>query len=269
MNIKYIKELGTGFSGTVYLVKIKNKLCSLKIQHIFKKDILNKKSELWNEIAFYKYVSDFYPIFKKFYSYNIVSDCKFIKNNNSIGLIVTDDNNHKYEKLQKSKYCIEYITSYEENTLGTIIDKLNIKQLYSLILQILCGIKILQDNKYTQNDFNANNITYNKTTKKYITIKSKNITYKIPVIDYIYTIIDYGNINHPSTIHNKEEKQKYLKNYKKIDICNLIDNIKNFWFSSNNKKLINIDKLNDDINYMEQNSNNVEKLITYFQNKLL
>ena len=65
MDIKYIKELGTGFSGTVYLVKIKNKLCSLKIQHIFKKDLLNKKSELWNEIAFYKYVSDFYPIFKK------------------------------------------------------------------------------------------------------------------------------------------------------------------------------------------------------------
>ena len=25
MNIKYIKELGTGFSETVYLVKIKNK----------------------------------------------------------------------------------------------------------------------------------------------------------------------------------------------------------------------------------------------------
>lgn len=267
MNIKYIKELGTGFSGTVYLVKIKNKLCSLKIQHIFKKDILNKKSNIWNEIAFYKYVSDFYPIFKKFYSYNIISDCKFIKNNNSIQLEVFDD--PLYKRLQKSKYCIEYITSYEENTLGTIIDKLNIKQLYSLILQILCGIKILQDNKYTQNDLNANNITYNKTTKKNITIKSKNITYKIPVIDYIYTIIDYGNIKHPSTIHNMEQKEIYLKNYKKIDILNLIQNIKHYWFSSDKKKLTNIDKLKDDINYMEQYSNNVEKLITYFQNKLV
>ena len=154
MDIKYIKELGTGFSGTVYLVKIKNKLCSLKIQHIFKKDILNKKSDIWNEITFYKYVSDFYPIFKKFYSYNIVSDCKFIKNNNSIGLSVSGF--PMYEKLQKSNYCIEYISSYEENTLGTIIDKLNIKQLYSLILQILCGIKILQDKKYTQNDLEYN-----------------------------------------------------------------------------------------------------------------
>ena len=267
MDIKYIKELGTGFSGTVYLVKIKNKLCSLKIQHIFKKDILNKKSDIWNEITFYKYVSDFYPIFKKFYSYNIVSDCKFIKNNNSIGLSVSGF--PMYEKLQKSNYCIEYISSYEENTLVTIIDKLNKKQLYSLILQILCGIKILQDKKYTQNDLNIMNITYNKTTKKYTTIKSKNITYKIPVFDYIYTIIDYGGVEHPSFIHNKEEKQIYLKNYKKIDICNLIGNIKKYWFSSDNKKTSNVDKLKNEIIYMEQNSDNVEKLITYFQNKLL
>ena len=267
MDIKYIKELGTGFSGTVYLVKIKNKLCSLKIQHIFKKDILNKKSDIWNEIRFYKYVSDFYPIFKKFYSYNIVSDCKFIKNNNSIGLSVSGF--PMYEKLQKSNYCIEYISSYEENTLGTIIDKLNIKQLYSLILQILCGIKILQDKKYTQNDLNIMNITYNKTTKKYTTIKSKNITYKIPVFDYIYTIIDYGGVEHPSFINNKEEKQIYLKNYKKIDICNLIGNIKEYWFLSDNKKTSNVDKLKNEISYMEQNSDNVEKLITYFQNKLV
>ena len=174
-----------------------------------------------------------------------------------------------YEKLQKSNYCIEYISSYEENTLGTIIDKLNKKQLYSLILQILCGIKILQDKKYTQNDLNVGNITYNKTTKKYITIKSKNITYKIPVFDYIYTIIDYGGVEHPSFINNKEEKQIYLKNYKKIDICNLIGNIKKYWFSSDNKKTSNVDKLKNEIIYMEQNSDNVEKLITYFQNKLL
>ena len=267
MDIKYIKELGTGFSGTVYLVKIKNKLCSLKIQHIFKKDILNKKSDIWNEITFYKYVSDFYPIFKKFYSYNIVSDCKFIKNNNSIGLSVSGF--PMYEKLQKSNYCIEYISSYEENTLGTIIDKLNIKQLYSLILQILCGIKILQDKKYTQNDLNIMNITYNKTTKKYTTIKSKNITYKIPVFDYIYTIIDYGGVEHPSFIHNKEERQIYLKNYKKIDICNLIGNIKKYWFSSDKKKTTNVDKLKNEISYMELNSKKVEKLITYFQNKLI
>ena len=267
MNIKYIKELGTGFSGTVYLVKIKNKLCSLKIQHIFKEDISNKKSEIWKEIAFYKYVSNFYPIFKKFYSYNIVSDCKFIKNDDSISLSVSGF--PMYERLQKSNYCIEYISSYEENTLPTIIDKLNKKQLYSLILQILCGIKILQDKKYTQNDLNVKNITYNKTTKKYITIKSKNITYKVPVFDYIYTIIDYGGVEHPSFIHNKEERQIYLKNYKKIDICNLIDNIKHYWFSLNNKKTTNVDKLTNEISYMEQNSDNVKKLITYFQNKLL
>ena len=46
-------------------------------------------------------------------------------------------------------------------------------------------------------------------------------------------------------------------------------NIKKYWFSSDKKKLTNVDKLKNEIIYMEQNSDNVEKLITYFQNKLL
>ena len=54
-----------------------------------------------------------------------------------------------------------------------IIYKLSIKQIYSLILQLLFGIKILQKKKYTHNDLNINNITYNKTKKKYIIIKIK------------------------------------------------------------------------------------------------
>ena len=41
-----IKELGTGFSGTTYLIKNKKKEYALKIQHIHKADIENKKSDL-------------------------------------------------------------------------------------------------------------------------------------------------------------------------------------------------------------------------------
>ena len=52
--------------------------------------MFNKKSQIWNEIKFYKYVSDYYPLFKKFYSYKIITDCDFRKNNKSIGLVVSN-----------------------------------------------------------------------------------------------------------------------------------------------------------------------------------
>lgn len=38
--MKYIKLLGTGFSGSTYLVKIKGKERALKIQHVLEKDLL-------------------------------------------------------------------------------------------------------------------------------------------------------------------------------------------------------------------------------------
>jgi len=247
--MKYIKLLGTGFSGSTYLVKIKGKERALKIQHVFEKDLLNKKSQIWNEIKFYKYVSDYYPLFKKFYSYKIITDCDFRKNNNkSIELTVENNFKNEYKKLQESKYCIEYLTSYENNTLSNIIDKLTIKQIYSLILQLLFGIKILQKKKYTHNDFNYFNITYNNTKKKYIVIKINDKKYKIPIYNYIYTIIDYGNV--------KIEPKKFNKSQ---DINNLILNIEKYWVEY--CKIIK----KEDINYMKENSNNINKLIKYFQ----
>jgi serine/threonine protein kinase len=245
-----MKLLGTGFSGSTYLVKIKGKEYALKIQHIFEKNLLNKKSQIWNEIKFYKYVSDYYPLFKKFYSYKIITDCDFKKNNKSIGLVVTIYES-EYKKLQESKFCIEYLTSYENNTLENILNKLTIKQIYSLILQLLFGIKILQRKKYTHNDLNINNITYNKTAKKYIIIKINNKKYKIPIYNYIYTIIDYGAVEIQPKKFNKSQ-----------DINNLIHNIENRWI-----KYCKIIK-KEDINYMKENSNNINKLIKYFQSIL-
>ena len=241
-----MKLLGTGFSGSTYLVKKNGKEYALKIQHIFEKDLLNKKSQIWDEIKFYKYVSDYYPLFKKFYSYKIITDCDFKKNNKSMELVVSNES--EYKKLQESKFCIEYLTSYENNTLDNILDKLTIKQIYSLILQLLFGIKILQKKKYIHNDFNYYNITYNNTKKKYIIIKINDKKYKIPVYNYIYTIIDYGAV--------KIEPKKFNKSQ---DINNLILNIEKYWIEY--CKIIK----KEDINYMKENSNNINKLIKYFQ----
>lgn len=258
-----MKLLGTGFSGSTYLIKKNNKKYALKIQHILDTDIKNKNSELWNEIKFYKYVSKYFPLFKKFYSYNIVKNCTYKKNNKSIGLKISKNYINKYKKLQSSKYCVEYLTSYEDGTLYSIIGKLSAKEYYSLIVQILFAIKILQRNKYTHNDFNGNNITYTKIDKKSIKIKINNKEYKIPIFNYIFTIIDYGNVSHPSYIKNKRERNKYFKNYKKEDIFNLINNIEKYW--KNECKYIQI----EDINYMKENYKNINKLIKYYLLKIV
>jgi hypothetical protein len=113
---------------------------------------------------------------------------------------------------------------------------------------LLCGIKILQKKKYTHNDLNIYNITYNKTKKKYIIIKINDKKYKIPIYDYIYTIIDYGDV--------KIQPKKFNKSQ---DINNLILNIEEYWVEY--CKIIK----KEDINYMKENSNNINKLIKYFQ----
>jgi len=77
MKYEYIKKLGTGVRGSTYLVKNKNKYYSLKIQHILEKNISDKKSDLWKEIKFFTYVTNFTPLFKKFYSYHIIKNCDF------------------------------------------------------------------------------------------------------------------------------------------------------------------------------------------------
>jgi len=167
-NIKIIKLLGTGVSGTTYLVSYKNKKYTLKIQHIFESDIKNKKSCLWNEINFSKYVSKYSETFKRIYDYKIIDNCNFVKNNKSIGLKIFGNKKviQQYYNLQKSKFCIKFLGDYYKKELGQIIHKLNIKQIYSLLLQLLYGIYLLQKKKYTHNDFNINNIIYNKTNKK-------------------------------------------------------------------------------------------------------
>jgi serine/threonine protein kinase len=184
-NIKIIKKLGIGFSGTTYLVLYKKKKYALKIQHIFDTNIKNKKSDLWNEINFIKYVNKYPITFRHTYDYNIIHNCNFVKNNKSIGLNVYN-NSGEYKRLQQSKLCIQYITDYQKNILYKIIDKLNIKQIYSLILQYSYTILLMHKNNYIHGDIHNGNIGYVKTNKKYIKILDN----KIPTFGYIFKIIE-------------------------------------------------------------------------------
>jgi hypothetical protein len=69
----------------------------------------------------------------------------------------------KYE----SNYCIRKIYSLVDCDLSKIIDKLNKKQLYSLIIQNTYIILLLNKNGFLHNDLHGQNIGVIKTKKNF------------------------------------------------------------------------------------------------------
>jgi len=85
--ILIIKTIGIGSSGTVYLVKYKNKKYALKIQHILIEDTKkNMKSKIWKEIYFYNYINKLENkdkiFFVELYGYKIYDKCKHVQSVN-------------------------------------------------------------------------------------------------------------------------------------------------------------------------------------------
>ena len=143
--IHIIKELGYGMYGTTYLAKYYNKLYALKIQHILEKDIVKDyKNEIWREMSLYNYINklnkDDQLFFTKLYGYSI---CKCDHKQKRYGLSNTNPNYKKIMKLDKSPWCIKYLTEYKgEYTLNLFLQKkkINSKETrlmaYSFALQI-------------------------------------------------------------------------------------------------------------------------------------
>jgi len=192
-----IKELGYGMYGTTYLVKYYNKLYALKIQHILEKDI-NKdyNNEIWRELALYNYINKLdksnQPFFTKLYDYSI---CKCDHKQNRDGLSNSNPNYKKIIKLDKSPWCIKYLTEYKgEYTLSLFLQKkkINSKLVYSFALQIAKIMLTLYNGGYSHNDMHFGNIMVTKTSKKYFTLNNK----KIPYCGYMLSSIDYGEVLH-------------------------------------------------------------------------
>jgi serine/threonine protein kinase len=216
---KIIRKIKSGGQGTVYLVKYKNKKYILKIEKILKKNInKNYKSIYWREIDFAKNINKInYNHFIKLYDYNIVNNYNFkLENPYNISYI---------DELNKSNYCSLKIYEYVDMTLDKIIDKLNITELYSIIIQLSYSIYLMNKNGYTHNDLHINNIGIKKTKKTSIYI----FNYKIPTFGNIVKIIDYGNILHKKYTFIKNplygdisEKKIYNEN-KILEIKRILD----------------------------------------------
>ncbi len=237
---KIIKELGYGIYGTVYLISVpKNKIhYALKIEHIEKKDIKpNQKSSLWKEIHFYKNFAPKYPNqFIQMYEYDFIQNCthkqKYAFDKESFPI----KTQIKLNKLAQSNYCVRKVFDLVDGDILNLIEKLSIKQIYSMIIQITWILNLLHKNNYTHGDFHMGNIGWIKTpkTKQIIINNTKICTY-----GYVYKLIDFGMIINKNDIHTQKELKIFEKNLlleKYYIIYTLTDNKFNDFLINNNIK---------------------------------
>lgn len=189
-NYKKIKKLGSGGQGVVYLVMKNSNKFALKIDHIIDSDInKNLKSYIWRDIEFSNYMFNKYPNhFIKLIEYDFIDNCK-----NKYKIKIPIDNlTQQINEINNRNLCSRRIYQYVDYTLDKIIDKINIQQVYSIIIQLAYIIYIMHNEGYVHGDLHEYNIGIIITKKKYITI----LNYKVKTFGYIVKLIDYGRVLH-------------------------------------------------------------------------
>jgi hypothetical protein len=204
-DIKVGKELGHGMIGTTYLATDKkgNKY-ALKIEHILQKDIkYSLKSPIWRELEFANNMGKKYPDqFMVIYDHKIISACNHKQVYSYDPKIFNKEDKKMFSDLAKSKYCIKRLYPYKGISLQKLVSKLTNQQFYSMIIQLIYIIYLMQKHGYVHGDFHSGNVAALKTTKKTINI----LGYKVPTYGYIYSVIDYGFIRHKKYTLDKKEK---------------------------------------------------------------
>ncbi len=217
---KILKKLGTGLSGTVYLVEdlTNHKKYAYKIQKIFENDLLNNyKSSIIRQIDFYNTIIKKYPNqFMDLVDYYITTNCSYIPNHNITK--IPKAYKEKALKRSESKICVHYIYSLIDTIIIDYIlswEKFDYKKFYSLFLQTLYIIYILDSNGYHHNDLHGFNIGIIHTHKEYINILDK----KIPTYGNNIQIIDFDKVIHKKYYTNNntlEETYRYSTDLLKI-----------------------------------------------------
>tara|TARA_Y100000590_G_scaffold419776_1_gene521824 strand:- start:59 stop:1207 length:1149 start_codon:yes stop_codon:yes gene_type:complete len=217
--IEVVKNIGTGMSGTTYLIILDGKKYAMKIQHILENDRKQDYNvEFWREIDLYNYIGKMKSknrcFFTQLYAYEIYNDCKHVQKrewqvdpNSKFG--------RKIAKLDKSPWCIKYITDYKgETVLREYMEKhkLSRKQKYSILLQVCKIIMLLYQGGYMHRDLHSNNIMVTSTNKKYFSLMGKHI----PYYGIQLSAIDYGDVIHEKFGMPHKKLNRYFVENKRL-----------------------------------------------------
>ena len=164
-NLKKYKHLGSGVTNSTYKVKVGNKTYAYQIGHILSKELKNKNSMMWNCINFFKTMGK-YKGFIKLHNYKIIKGCKY--KHQLPKFIIPFVNNDKkfYNKVKNkcnSKYCLVKCMDYIKGiVLQKIFHKLNLKEKYKCILQMIDFVIQMKKYGYRHRDMHKGNFIYSK-----------------------------------------------------------------------------------------------------------
>jgi len=219
INLKYMKNLGAGLFGTVYLVKYNGQKYTLKVQPILSKHREKSfKYGIWRELDIYKFIDTLNDEDKKFftvlYIYNIYDNCKH-KQVRNITLNIKNKLHKNLLELDKSDWCVNYLIDYKGKTTlyeHMINRNISSKNLHSILLQLIKIILLLYEDGYYHNDLHFNNIMIQKTDVKYFILQGRRKKYN----GYQLSLIDYGRVLHKKYKNISDSSfQQDLNDYKK------------------------------------------------------
>jgi serine/threonine protein kinase len=189
-DFKIIKKLGQGMIGTVYLIESRGSNYAYKIEHILKKDtIKSKTSKLYREISFCKFIKKYPNQFIQLIDYDIIGDCGHFQAYKVDPGGFSKEKQKEFSDLAKSKYCVRKIFTLVDGNLEDILNKLTVKQIYSMIIQLVTMVTIMHSHGWVHGDFHPLNIGYIKTPE-----------------GYTYKAIDYGEVKNNKYLAKNERK---------------------------------------------------------------
>ena len=241
---KVLKFLSQGLMGKVYLVSKDGKKYAMKVEYILSENDPSVK----NELKFLQEVASKHPEqFIQLVDYEFIQDCK--EEAPKIPDWVDENAKKYFLTLRNSKVCVRKIYSLIDNTLSDeIIRDMNLKERYSMLIQLLYINFLIQSNGFVHGDFHRGNIGLIKVEKdKKIKILGKDIqTYGNQ-----FVAIDYGGILHRDTLNRDKKYQdrettelEHFQEHFIIDKLGIINNMvstEDFWNYVKDNKI----KMND------------------------
>jgi hypothetical protein len=258
-----ISKISIGSEGTVYKVIKNNKYYAMKISHILKIDIPKSLESIhWREIDFANNLNKKHPDhFMKLYDYDIINNCNKKYFTMDVENINPIEVRNSYINLLNSGYCSRKIYNYVQYDLNNHIEKLNLNQIYSGIIQVAFIIFLIRQSGYYHNDLGPNNIGINKTNKKYLNI----LGHKIPTFGYIFIALDYGKVFHDKFILRKKEKNlAILNHFRTIFNTYSIKFLLLHDFDTRYKLSSYTDCYDSDIIYKNFNNHDIKKIIEMY-----